>query len=307
MAMPDRLSGLAVFAQVVDSGGFSAAARTLGLTPSAVSKQIGLLEDRLGARLLHRTTRRVALTEVGAAFYERARGVLTALDEAERSVTDLNAVPRGTLRLSIPVHFGQFHIAPILPGFMAQYPEVTLDLDMSDRYVDLIGESIDVAVRIGGLQDSSLIVRRLAPNRRIVCASPAYLAAHGTPAAPADLAEHNCLTFHQHGPAVEWRFGEGERRQTVRVSGTLQANNIEALRAAAVAGVGIIRMSAYVLAGELAEGRLVPVLADFEARDAEVYALYPAARHLSPKVRAFVDYLADRIGRPAYWQAMGMG
>ena len=306
MIFPDRLGGLAMFAQVVESGGFSAAARALGLTPSAVSKQIGLLEDRLGARLLHRTTRRVALTEVGAAFYERARGVLSALDEAERSVTDLNAMPRGTLRLSLPIHFGQFHIAPILPGFMERYPEISLDIDLSDRYVDLVGESIDVAVRVGGLRDSSMIVRRLAPNRRVVCASPSYLAKHGAPATPSDLARFNCLTFHQHGPAVEWMFGEGDARQAIRVKGTLQANNIELLRTAALAGVGLIRMSAYLLIDEIAHGRLVPVLTEHQARDAEVFVLYPASRHLSPKVRAFVDYLAETIGRPAYWQAMGM-
>lgn len=306
MAVHERLGGLAAFAQVVESGGFSAAARALGLTPSAVSKQVGLLEDRLGARLLHRTTRRVTLTEVGAAFYERARGVMTALEEAERSVTDLNAAPRGTLRLSLPIHFGQFHIAPILPAFMARHPEVILDVDMTDRYVDLVSESIDLAVRIGGLRDSSLIARRLAPNRRVVCASPTYLARRGTPQSPADLARHDCLTFHQHGPAVEWLFGHGERRRAVRVKGSLQANNIELLRAAALAGVGLIRMSAYVLTHELADGRLVPVLTDHEARDAEVYALYPANRHLSPKVRAFVDHLAETIARPAYWQAMGM-
>lgn len=303
----DRFAALTVFAHVADSGSFSAAAKVLGLTPSAISKQIAQLEDHLGARLVNRTTRRLSLTEVGEAFRLRARQALAALDEAEAAVTNLNAAPRGTLRVTTAVAFGQAHVAPVLPAFLAQHPEITLELTMSDRFVDLVQEGFDVAVRIGGLADTSQVARRIAPNRRIVCASPAYLAAAGRPLTPFDLADHNCLIYAEPGHQLDWTFTVDGVRRSVPVKGTFRSNSVAALARAAEGGVGITRLSAFQLVDALAGGRLVPLLESYEGRESEVYAVYPASRHLSPKVRAFVDHLVATIGRPGYWQAAGLG
>ena len=302
----DKVSEIAAFARVVDAGGFSAAARQLGVTPSAVSKQVTHLEDRLGARLLHRTTRSLSLTEEGAAFYEHTKPILAALDEAEQAVSRLAGAPRGTLRVAIPLAFGQIHIAPILPEFTARYPEISVEIVTTERYVNLVEEGIDVAVRIGDIPDQSMVIRKIAPNRRVVCASPAYLAAHGTPIRPADLAHHNCLTYLQQGPKVEWHFGEGSAASTVHVSGTIQTNSFTVLHAAALAGIGITRIAAYVVGDDLRSGTLVALLTDMEASDGDVFAVYPAARHLSPKVRAFIDFLVETIGRPSYWERAGL-
>ena len=303
-----RLDALTLFVEVIDRGGFSAAGRALGLSPSAVSKQIAMMEERLGARLMHRTTRRMTLTEVGRAFYDRSRAILAALDEAERSVTDMAARPRGLLRVSAPVHFGQFHLSPVLTTFLDRHPDVSLDIDLTDRYVDLVGEGLDVAVRIGAMRDSSLISRRLAPNRRVVAASPAYLSRHGVPATPDDLADHNCLTFTTHSHHVDWRFEtNGEKPRSVRVTGTLRTNDLTVLRNAAIGGLGIVRISSFFTWTALRSGDLVPLLTDYETQENEVRAVYPAARHLSPTVRAFVDHLVATIGQPAYWAEVGLG
>ena len=300
------VAGLPVFVQVVESGGFTAAAGPLGLTPSAVSRQISQLEDRLGARLLNRTTRRIGLTEVGAAYFERARQALALLAEAERAVLDLNAEPSGTLRVSLPTIFGNFHIAPILPAFVARYPKIALDVSTGDRFVDLVEEGLDVAIRVAELRDSSLIARRIAPFRRIVAASPAYLARRGTPRSPDDLAGHNCLVLSAYQPHGHWQFGTEQAIRSIRVTGSIESNSIDVLRHAALAGEGIVQLPSYTLSREIGEGGLVPLLADQAADNRNVYAVYPASRHLSPKVRAFVDYLVETIGQPAYWRQSGM-
>ncbi len=302
----DRFTALTVFAQVADSLSFSAAAKQLGLTPSAVSKQIAQLEDRLGARLVQRTTRKLALTEAGAAFLPRARQVLATLEEAEDTVTDLAQSPRGVLRVSLPSTFAQIHVAPVLPGFLARYPEIRLEISVTDRFVDLVHDGIDVAVRIGALDDSTLMARRLAPNRRVVAAAPSYLARAGRPAVPNDLLAHNCLVYAEPGRALAWVFNGGDERITVPVTGSLRCNSAEVLLQAALDGVGIIRMSAYVMVDALADGRLVTLLPAYEVRESEVYAVYPAGRHLSPKVRAFIDHLVATVGRPGYWRAVGL-
>lgn len=304
--MMERLTGMDVLVRVVDDGSFSAAARTLGLTPSAVSKQISALEDRLGTRLLSRTTRRLMLTEAGRTLLDRARPILEAMAEAEESVTALGSSPRGLLKVNMPVAFGETHIAPILPGFLARYPDIRLEVGQADRYVDLIEEGIDVAVRIAELKDSSLIARRLAPMRRIVCAAPGYLERHGTPERPEDLRGHNCLTFIERTHQMDWRFGPEDAQRVVAVSGTLSTNATETLRHAALAGVGIVRLSNYVVTPDLKTGALVRLLVDYEIQESSVYAVFPASRHLSPKTRAFVDYLIEKVGRPQYWQESGL-
>ncbi|MGF1609540.1 MAG: LysR family transcriptional regulator [Kiloniellales bacterium] len=302
--MSGALSELEVFVRVVQAGSFSAAARELGLTPSAVSKQIARLEDRLGARLLNRTTRRVSVTEVGSAFHERGQRILADMAEAEQAVLDLHGAPRGTLRVSLPLAFGRLHVVPLIPGFLAAYPEVRVDLAFNDRFVDLIEEGIDVAVRVGELADSSLIVRRLAANRRVVCATEDYLARHGTPRTPADLTRHNCLTYAYRQMRNDWRFcGTDGKAQTVRVSGNLESNEVEALRSALLAGVGIALVPLWMAGPDLASGRVVEVLRDYHVPDSAIHAVYPPGRHLSPKVRAFVDLLAARFSDRECWTA----
>lgn len=302
----DRFNGLDVFVHVVEAGSFSAAARDLGATPSAMSKQISALEDRLGARLLNRTTRRLSLTETGEALFERARPALGALAEAEEAVVALNAAPRGRLRVNMPASFGEAHVAPVLPGFMQRYPDVSLEVTQTDRFVDLVAEGVDVAIRVAELKDSSLIARRLAPLRRLICAAPAYLAQHGTPAHPRELTGHNCLTFVERTHHIDWTFEEGGKRQTVTVAGTLQTNSVRTLVGAAVDGLGIANLSNYRIVEELKSGALVPLLEDYERPPSSVYAVYPASRHLSPTVRAFIDYLVETIGQPSFWTVAGL-
>ena len=306
MANNASLAGLSVFAQVVESGGFTAAGAVLGLTPSAVSRQVSQLEDRLGARLLNRTTRRISLTEIGAAYYERARAALDTLAEAEQAVVDLSAAPSGVLKVSIPSIFGSFHIAPILPEFVRRHPDITLDVSINDRFVDLVDEGLDIAIRVAELRDSSLVARRIAPFRRLVCGSPDYVARHGRPQAPDDLDAHDCLVLTTYQPRGHWQFGAGKAIRSLRITGSIETNSVDVLRQAALAGVGLVQLPSYVLSNDVRSGALLPLLTGLEADNRNVYAVYPASRHLSPKVRAFVDYLAETLGRPSYWEEAGL-
>jgi DNA-binding transcriptional LysR family regulator len=299
---PVPLDSMALFARVVEAGGFSAAARELGLSKGSVSKRVARLEDRLGVRLLNRTTRRLSLSEAGEAFYSGCRRMVSEAEAAERAVTHLASAPRGTLRVNAPMSFGQQHLAPALTAFLERYPELAVDLALDDREVNLVQDGFDVGVRIMALRDSSLIARRLAPSRALICAAPAYLAAHGAPARPEDLTRHACLLYsYQSDPGV-WtlRGADGERR--VRVNGRLRANNGEALREAAIAGFGFVLMPSFIVGPEVRQGRLAPVLRDWTAGDpVGIHAIYPAGRNLSPKVRVFVDFLAERFGPEPYW------
>jgi DNA-binding transcriptional LysR family regulator len=296
----DRLAGISVFARVVEANGFTAAARALGLSKAAVSKQVARLEDRLGVRLLNRSTRRLGLTEAGRDFYERAQRVLAELDEAEQAATSRQVNPRGLLRVNAPVTFGVGHLCSLLPDFMRRYPEIKLDLVLNDRYVDLIDEGFDLAVRVGlgPLPDSSLVARRLFAARHAVCAAPAYLERRGVPRTPADLASHDCLLYSYLSTGEEWRFFDpGGRPVGVRIAGPMRANNGDALRHAARAGLGIVYSPAFLVEEDLAAGRLEPVLVDWRTPEAAVYAVYPPGRPLGAKVRVFVDYLAETLGR----------
>ena len=297
-----QLESMALFARVVEAGGFSAAARELGLSKGAVSKRVARLEDRLGVRLLNRTTRRLSLSEAGEAFYAGCRRMVSEAEAAERAVTHLAAAPRGTLRVNAPMSFGQLHLAPALTAFLERYPEVAVDLVLDDREINLVQDGFDVGVRIAALRESSLIARRLAPSRALICAAPAYLAAHGSPARPEELTHHACLLYsYQTDPGI-WvlRGPTGERR--VRVSGRLRANNGEALREAAVDGFGLVLLPSFLIAREVGHGLLTPVLRDWTVSNpAGIHAIYPAGRNLSPKVRVFVDFLAERFGPEPYW------
>lgn len=289
----DNLTGMAVFARVVEANSFTEAARRLGMSKAAVSKQISRLEERLGARLLNRTTRRLSLTEVGAAFYERCARIVAEAEDAELAVTRLHAEPRGTLRVDAPVNFGQRYLAPLLPDFMGRFPDLAVDLTFNDRFVDLIDEGYDLAVRIAHLPDSSLIARKLSDARRVVCASPAYWERHGRPEVPADLATHNCFDYSYLATRNEWRFRGPGGPAAVRVSGTLRSNSGDVLRTAAVAGLGVVLTPVFLAYEDLEAGRLEPVLQEFEETPPGIFAVYPHNRHLSAKVRAFVDYLVE--------------
>ncbi len=298
----DRLAALEAFVSVAEAQSFSEAARRLRSSKSVVSRQVSALEAELGARLLHRTTRSLTLTEAGRGYFERATRILADLDEANLAVSQLQVAPRGRLRINAPMSFGFLHLAPALPDFLALYPEVSVDVTMNDRFVDLVEEGFDVAVRIGTLDDSSLIARRLAPIRRVVCASPAYFQAHGVPQSPDDLKAHECLCNSNIASAHEWRFMAPDGKPwPVTVKGRLSVNNGDALRVAALKGLGLTNLPTFIVGGDLQAGTLTTVLDEFIPQDMALNAVYPHARHLSPKVRAFVDFLANRFGPRPYW------
>jgi len=298
----DRLAAMESFARVASAGSFSRAARGLRLSKSVVSRQIAALEAELGAQLFQRSTRALALTEAGRLYLERVTRILDEIEEADRSVGQLQGAPRGLLRVNAPMSFGFLHLAPAMPDFFARHPDVSIDLSMTDRYVDLVDEGYDIAVRIGALADSSLIVRRLAPCRMAVCASPAYLARRGVPRTPDDLTEHDCLNNTNASAGSEWRFAQADGTvRLVRVSGRLMASNGDALQAAAREGLGLIYLPTFIVGEDLQKGRLQSVLDGYTVADSMVNAVYPHARHLSPKVRAFVDFLAGRFGPTPPW------
>jgi len=294
------LAEIGVFVRVVEERGFAPAARALGLTTSAVSKGIGRLETALGTRLLHRTTRRVSLTEAGATFHQRALRILAELDAAEEAVSRLQGEARGTLRVSAPMSFGERHVAPLLPDFLARHSQVRVEMSLSDRVVDLVEEGFDLAIRIGRLADSSLIARRLAPSRRVVCGAPDYFARRGVPSHPRDLAQHECLLYtYQAEP--EWPLRDGKKEIKVAVTGRLRANNGDVIRVAALAGSGLAFLPTFLVGDDLRAGRLRAVLEDYACRETAVYAVQPPSKHPPAKVRAFVDFIAARCGERPPW------
>jgi len=301
----DRLAALEAFAKVAESQSFSEAARRLRSSKSAVSRHVAALEADLGARLFHRTTRSLTLTEAGRDYFARATRILADLEEANASVSQLQAAPRGRLRLNAPMSFGFLHLAPALGDFLARYPDIELDVALTDRFVDLVDEGVDVAVRIGSLTDSSLVARRLAVVRRVLCASPDYLKARGVPRTPDDLKAHDCLSNTNVNVTREWRFIHPDGSPwPIEVKGRMSANNGDMLRVAALRGHGFVHLPTFIVGEDLQAGRLISVLEPYVAQDLTLNAVFPTARHLSPKVRAFVDFLAERFGgdKP-YWDA----
>ena len=294
----DRLLAINVFAKVAELGSFARAAERLGISTSACSRHVADLEAHLDTRLLNRTTRRLSLTESGQAFLERAVQVLADLEEAERVAASARERPRGTLKLTCAINFGVRHVAPAIGEFMARHPDVRFDVSLSDRMVDIVEEGFDLAIRIGESRSQNLIARKLGESRVIPCAAPAYLERHGAPKRPEDLANHACLTYEYLPARQVWRFRDRKGKEhSVRVSGPLHANNGELLAAVAVAGVGISLEPDFINGPDIEAGRLVPLLTDFEPRVTSIYAVYPSRRHLSAKVRVFVDFLAERFAR----------
>src|SRR5438094_7183195 len=287
----DPLDGIAAFARVVENGSFSAAARHLKISKSAVSAQVQRLEERLGIRLLNRTTRRISMTEAGAAYYRHCARILAEAEAAEQAASALQREPRGTLRISAPDSFGWMHVAPAVPDFLKRYPELSIDIALSPAHVNLVDEGLDLAIRIGVLEDSPLVVRKLAPSRLVVCAAPAYLKQHGTPREPGDLAKHNCLCTSLLPWGDEWRLAGKRGEVRVAVGGSLRSNNAEVLRAAALDGIGIGLLPTWAVAQPLRAGALRRVLDVWEPPASTIYAVYPGNRLMSMKVRAFVDHL----------------
>jgi len=292
----NRSGEMEVFVRVVEYGGFSAAARSLRMTPSAVSKLIGRLEARLGARLFARSTRQLQLTSEGAAFHERAVRVLADLEEAERAVTS-GAKPQGRVRVNCNVAFGQHHLLPLMVGFLEAQPEILLDIVLSDVVIDLMGERADVAIRTGPLHGSQLTARKLGESRMVVVASPAYLARHGTPVSVEDMERHNRIGFNFARAFEEWPFRASHGEAALPACGNAKVGDGETARRLAIGGVGIARLAMWHVGADIAAGRLVPVLEDLNPGDVQaVHAVYVGGRgDLPARVRAFIDYLVDHI------------
>lgn len=293
----DRFAAMTVFARVVELGSFARAADRMGLSTSAVSRHVADLEAHLHTRLLNRTTRKLSLTESGHAFYERCVQVLADLDEAEQAAAQTSLVPRGTIKLTCGHSFGLLHLAPAMADYLAHHPEVKFDVSLSDRVVDLVEEGFDLGVRIGALGPANLIARKLGETRLVACASPAYLRRHGTPKTPEDLAKHNCVTYDYVPDSHLWRFRapDGAER-AVTVSGNVHANNGDLLTRAAAAGIGIVFEPEFIVGEAIAGKKLVRLLPGYEPAPLGIYAVYASRKHLSAKVRSFVDFLAARFG-----------
>jgi DNA-binding transcriptional LysR family regulator len=285
------------FVRVAERGSFAAAAADLGLTPSALSKLVTRIEDRLGVRLLARTTRKLALTAEGELFVARSREILASIEAAEAEVTAASERPRGHLRISVGTAVAKQILGPAIPVFLDNYPDITVELHVSDRQVDLVAEQIDVAIRSGALGDSTLVARKVGEATRVICASPLYLEKHGTPRVPADLLQHNCLTLP--GPAwSQWPFHTHEGINRLAVSGTFTSDNADLLLDMAVAGLGIARLADFMVARALRDGALVRLLVDSHVPESfPIHALTVPGRHRAPRIRAFVAFLAEEFGR----------
>jgi DNA-binding transcriptional LysR family regulator len=299
--MADALQEMAVFSRIVAAGSLSAAARDLGLSPALVSRRLAALEARLGVRLVNRTTRSLHLTDEGASYHETCSRLLAEIEEANAAVSAGGQEPKGTLRVALPASFGNQYVAPLVPQFAARYPAVQLALSLSDRTVNLVEEGFDVAIRIAALADSSLAARKLAPNRRVVCASPAYLRRHDAPRTPGDLAQHNCLLAGDFASNWEYKGPDG-KTGSVRVTGRYVCDNWEVLREWALAGLGVALKSTWDVRRHLEDGSLVSLFPGFSFdTDVAIYAVYPHRRHLPAKTRAFIEFLADSFGPEPYW------
>lgn len=297
IASMDILACMKVFVAVVDMGSFAAAAERLGMSRAMASKQVSNLEDHLGTRLLNRTTRRLSVTESGSVFYERSAQIIADVTEAEQVAGHMAAAPRGVLKMTMPLAYGLHRLGPVIASYINTYPEVKLDISLSDRKVDLVEEGFDLAVRIGTLPESGLIARKLGSERSIICASPAYLERHGTPGTPGDLARHVCLGYSLTNSGDEWRLeGEWGEGIAIRSAGPIKADNGDILRLAAVNGAGLIFQPRFIVAQDLQAGRLVQVLPEYASRELGIYAIYPSRKHLSAKVRTFVDFLVKQLG-----------
>jgi DNA-binding transcriptional LysR family regulator len=294
------------FAAVVETGGFARAGERLGLSKSIVSRRVASLEQRLGARLLVRSARGATATDIGADYHRRLAAIFGDLEAANEAVAAATSEIAGTIRIAASVSFGVEHVAPALAAFMQEHPRIDLELSLDDRRVDLLSESFDLALRIGKLPDSSLIARRLAPVRAVAVASPAYLAARGVPRQPGDLADHELMVYTNAAPSTELKFRRGQVVETARFGSRIRANNGEALREMARAGLGIVVLPTFIITRAIGDGSLVPVLADWSLEEVGLYAVMPPGRSMTARVRALIDFLANRFGPEPTWDPCWM-
>jgi DNA-binding transcriptional LysR family regulator len=294
---------ISTFVEVVARGSLSAAARAEGIAPAMIGRRLDALEARLGVKLLQRTTRRLALTDEGAAFLEDCQRILAELEEAEAAASERSARATGNLLVSAPAGFGRQHVAPLLPSFLAEHRELSVNLNLNDRVVDVVGEGIDVAIRIASLTDSNLVGVKLADNQRVVVASPAYLKRHGTPASLGDLAKHSCLAISSEGSQRGWTFRDNGKIVTMRVGGNMVCNDGAVLHDWALAGKGLAWRSMWEVAAQIEAGRLCTVLDDYAAPGNDIYAVFAQRRHLPLRIRAFVDFLRRAYAQPEYWRS----
>jgi len=298
----ESLSDIAVFVKVVDSGSFTEAANRLGLSKSVVSKYITRLENHLSAQLLQRTTRQLNLTEVGHVFYEHSRRGLREIEEAKAIVSQLQEAPRGLLRVNAPMSFGILHVAPLIQGFLDLYPELSIDINYEDRRVDLIEEGVDLAIRIADLSDSSLVARRLGPCRHVLCATSGYLKRNGIPQTPEDLHDHNAIIFKYQDSPTQWQLLSADGKlSNISVTGSIQMNNSLALRKTLINDAGIALIPTFIVGEDIKSGKLQAVLTQYKLLEISIFAVYHQRRHLSPKVRAFIDFLSSQITDKPYW------
>lgn len=295
------ISDLDIFARVARTGNMSAAGREMGLSPAVVSKRISLLEERLGARLFQRTTRQLTLTETGEGYFKRVIDILSLVEEAEDFVSRRNTKPRGVLKVAAPATFSRLHLVPHLPKFVERYPEIQLDLHLSDNYVDIIREGFDVAIRIGELEDSSLVARKLSPDRRVICATPGYLEKAGTPKSLADLESMNCLSA---GAQDVWRLESPEGQHQIRLKGNLRSNSGEVVREALLAGLGLGLRSLWEVGHEIRSGALKVVLPQYlGSSKVAIHAVYPCREFMPAKANVLIEFLAEHFGLEPYWEA----
>lgn len=290
-----QIDDIRIFVATVDAHNFTAAAKRLALSKQFVSRRVMALEESLGVQLLIRNTRKLAVTELGQEFYERAKRILSEVEDAEQAMSLRRAGPRGLLRVSAPMSFGMMHLSPLVANFLREHDDVRFDMELSDRTVDVVGEGFDMAIRIGTLPDSTLIAQKLVDVRMVACCSPGYVRRRGAPRHPAELARHSCLLY-GHGGVVSWDFVVDGVSKGFEVEGPLRANNGELIRDAAVAGLGIVRLPDFIVAEALAGGQLVTVLEEFLPKAVSVYAVYPQHRQGSVAVRVFVEFLREGLG-----------
>ena len=290
----DRMTNIATFVKIAETGGFASAARKLSVSPSTVTTQIHELEDRLGVRLLNRSTRKVSLTEIGRAYYERCMHILADMDEADSAVHAMHAKPNGTLHLNVSLAI-PFFVGPVIAEFTSLYPDVKVNMTMSDRMVDLVEEGIDLAITTMPVPNSNLVMRRVGSFRLLVCGSPDYFARHGVPREPDDLVNHNCMKYTFSSWGSEWRFKSPEGQRAILVSGNMEANSVNALKLAAALGQGLILAPDFLVMGEIKSGKLIPVLSNFSCPELPINAVYPHRQHLATNVRSFLDLVTKHF------------
>lgn len=297
----DRLNSMTIFVQVVEKEGFTAASEKLGLSRAQISKSVMQLEKHLGARLLNRTTRRVSLTETGRIYYERCKLILNDIEEMEGVAGEQTSSPHGTLTLSAPTSFGILQLQKAIPEYIKRYPNVKISLSLADRFIDVVSEGFDVGIRIAKLEDSSLIARKIAPCKQVLCASPEYLNKKGTPKVPIDLALHPCLVYSNDLKPDTWILHGPDGIESIKVSGPVCADNGDILKEAAVAGLGVTLLPTFIVGAEIKAGSLQHILSDYYPPEISVYAVFPSHRYLSVKVRTFVDFLSEYFGDEPDW------